>query len=312
MTAPNTSSITSKVSNSGSTNIDALLSGVKWGNANNSLTPLNISYSFPWINGLSAVFTGPDGKPYRSDATTDESLAASHYGLNSNQQTAAVLALTAWSNVANLTFQYVTETATNVGDVRFAFTSAIPTGVWGHSYDPSSYWPTAADVWISSKYGSATNWGVGSTNFESLMHEIGHGLGLKHPFDGNIVLSSLLDNSVNTIMSYTDINDVYPNAVQVNGKYEWSTYYIARETPMVFDIAAIQYIYGANNSYKTGDDTYTFDPTKPFYKTIWDAGGKDTISVSNFSLDCIVDLTPGNYSTLRYPKPANPGRNCNL
>jgi len=76
---------------------------------------------------------------------------------------------------------------------------------------------------------------------------------------------------------------------------------------MVFDIAAIQYIYGANNSYKTGDDTYTFDPTKPFYKTIWDAGGNDTISVSNFSLNCIVDLTPGNYSTLRYPKPANPG-----
>ena len=82
---------------------------------------------------------------------------------------------------------------------------------------------------------------------------------------------------------------------------------IKEETPMVFDIAAIQYIYGANNNYKTGDDTYTFDPTKPFFKTIWDAGGKDTISVSNFSLSCDVDLTPGNYSSLRYPKPADAG-----
>lgn len=76
---------------------------------------------------------------------------------------------------------------------------------------------------------------------------------------------------------------------------------------MVLDIAAIQYIYGPNNNFKTGDDVYTFDPIKPFYKTIWDAGGNDTISVSNFSLACVVDLTPGNYSSLLYPRPSDAG-----
>jgi len=68
---------------------------------------------------------------------------------------------------------------------------------------------------------------------------------------------------------------------------------------MVLDIAAMQYLYGANMSYHTGDDTYTFDPATPFYETIWDAGGHDTISVSNFSQPCVIDLTPGHYSSIR-------------
>lgn len=306
MTAPTTSAYATSVPKSGTTNIDALLSGDKWGYVlSSNAAPLTISYSFPWINGLSAVFSGPAGAPYSLDYEQDAPL---HFGLNTSQQTAATLALTAWSNVANINFQLVSETTTNVGDIRFAFSSASSLSkAWGYASYPNWYWPIAGDVWINAENGSDTDWTIGSVNFESLMHEVGHALGIKHPFEDGVVLSSLLDNSINTIMSYTDINDVYPNAGYVNGKYDWLTYYINRETPMVLDIAAIQYIYGANNNYKTGDDTYTFDPTKPFYKTIWDAGGKDTISVSNFSLACVIDLTPGNYSSLRYPRPSDAG-----
>ena len=306
MTTPTTSAYATTVSKSGTTTIDALLSGDKWGQAlNGNSNPLIISYSFPWINGLSAVFSGPAGAQYSTDG---EDKATSHFGLNSTQQTAASLALTAWSNVANINFQLVSETSTNVGDIRFAFTSAASiSNAWGYANYPSWYWPSGGDVWINSKYGSETDWGVGSYNFEALMHEIGHALGLKHPFIGDVTLSSTLDNRTNSIMSYTDINNIYPNAGYINGKYDWITYNINPETPMVFDIAAIQYIYGANNNYNAGDDTYTFDPTKPFLKTIWDAGGKDTISVANFSLACVIDLTPGNYSSLHYPRPSDTG-----
>ena len=50
--------------------------------------------------------------------------------------------------------------------------------------------------------------------------------------------------------------------------------------PMAFDIAAIQYLYGANMSYHTGGDTYTLpDINAPgtYWTSIWDAGGIDQI-----------------------------------
>lgn len=69
---------------------------------------------------------------------------------------------------------------------------------------------------------------------------------------------------------------------------------------MVYDIQAIQYLYGANTGYHTGDDIYNFDPHTPFYKTIWDAGGIDTIDISNYSLDSIISLIPGSYSKVSF------------
>lgn len=42
----------------------------------------------------------------------------------------------------------------------------------------------------------------GSVAYEALLHEIGHALGLKHPFEGDYKLSPELDNTENTIMSY--------------------------------------------------------------------------------------------------------------
>ena len=40
---------------------------------------------------------------------------------------------------------------------------------------------------------------------------------------------------------------------------------------------------------------------------LWDADGTDTISVSNFTLACTIDLTPGAYSSLKYPVPNDTG-----
>ncbi len=72
------------------------------------------------------------------------------------------------------------------------------------------------------------------------------------------------------------------------------------KTPMVYDILAIQKFYGANMAYRTGDDTYAFDPAAPSFEAIWDAGGTDTFSVAAFSGGCTVDLKPGAYSSLAY------------
>ncbi|MCX7247176.1 MAG: Ig-like domain-containing protein [Burkholderiales bacterium] len=311
MTSPTTSSSTSTVGQSTSLNINALLGGIKWGGVVGTGTSLG--YSFPWTTSASATFSGHNGIGEYS--TLYEQTATEHYGLSATQQAAARNALQAWANVANITFSEVAESTTNVGDIRLAWTSATQTTstgnlAWGWSEFPSSYWPSAGDIWISTKSSGATNtdWSVGSYNYEALIHELGHALGLKHPFDDTPVLSISLDNRLYTVMSYTDPpHSIYASAGYVNGSYGWIDYDIDPETPMVLDIAAIQYLYGANTSYRTGNDTYTFDITKPFFKTIWDAGGSDAISASNFTLGCVIDLTPGNYSSLRYPPPTNTG-----
>ena len=276
--------------------MDALLGGTKWGGATGVATAL--TFSFPWPNGVSAVFMGYNGAAY---SRNNEASASQHFGLNTVQQIAATQALQAWANVAPIDFSRVPDNASTVGDIRFAFTSASSlTNFWGYSSNPNSFWPSAGDVWINAKYGQDLDWTAGSYNFEALMHEIGHALGLKHPFEGDMTLPSNLDNRLYTLMSYTNpINSLFNKVIHnADGSVSLSTVTINPETPMLLDIAAIQYLYGANTSYNAGDTTYTFDPQTPFFKTIWDGAGNDTISVSNFTAACWVDLNQGHFSNI--------------
>lgn len=152
------------------------------------------------------------------------------------------------------------------------------------------------------------SWQPGGYSFLTVIHEVGHALGLKHPFDDSPRLPTATDTLQYSVMSYTDhasgiFRDVIPNG---SGGYSFHTDYIQPKTPMLYDIAAIQYLYGANTGYRTGNDTYTFDPTTPFFQTLWDAGGTDTISVFNFATDSILDLRAGSFSSLGIPSDALP------
>ena len=284
---------------SGVSTIDPLLdeTHIKWDTK--PLSPLALTFSFPWAYGASASWKS-------SYSSSSEPQAATHSGLNDTQISAATKALQAWANVANVSFTQVADTATNVGDFRFAFSSAV-TGDWGWCYYPGSA-AAAADIWINPTYATSTDWSAGSYNYDALIHEIGHGLGLKHP--GNYsgggtppYLPANLDYRTYTIMSYNDLNTWFLDTA--HNKY----IQVVPETPMVYDILAIQYLYGANYNYHTTNDTYTFNPSHPFYIAIWDAGGTDTIDVSNFSTNCIIDLTPGHYSSILY---INQGTTANL
>lgn len=276
--------------------INALLSGTAWGSWYTTDTSLTISYSFPWTSNATAVFSGYKTTSYSNE---NQNTAAQKYGLNNTQIAAAELALQAWANVADIRFTETKETSTSVGDIRFAFTSNIASSSWGGAYPPDNYWPYGGDIWISTLYASSSDWSVGSYNYEALMHEIGHAIGLKHPFEGTNTLPSSVDYRSNTIMSYTNpSNSLFVRVSSSNDSYSYDAFNVSPETPMLYDIAAIQYIYGANTSYKTGDDTYSFATNDPFYKTIWDAGGNDTISVSNFSKACTIDLNQGHFSKI--------------
>ncbi|MEI8187118.1 MAG: DUF4214 domain-containing protein [Chlorobiaceae bacterium] len=307
MPSPNTSSATTSFNLSGTTNIDALLNGykgihTKWGGSVGTGTDL--TFSFPWTGNANAVWASTytdAGKTLPGYSDLNEQTAITHYGLNATQITATQNALQSWSNVANVTFTKVDDTATNVGDFRFGVSSGVGTEAWGHCYYPDSN-ASAADVWIAPLYAAETDWSAGSYNYQALIHEIGHGLGLKHPGNYNAgggtteppYLPSTLDSTTYTVMSYTQAKSEFWDTT--TQKY----INVSATTPMVYDIQAIQYLYGANKNYHTGNDTYSFDPSQPFYMTIWDAAGIDTIDTSKFTASCSIDLIPGHYSSLHY------------
>lgn len=292
MTSPSNSAATSTFNLSENPNLDPLLNSdlQKWGGVRG--TGAILSFSFPWTSYSNAYWQ-------TNYSSSREPFALLHFGFNATQMNAARSALQAWANVANLNFTEVSETSSNVGDFRFAFSSAVSGNTWGWAGYPNDYWASAADVWINSSFGNDTNWSAGSYNYEALMHEIGHGLGLKHPGDYNVgdsngtpgpYLPTELDFRNYTVMSYNDPDNDYTS----------TNVHVFPRTPMVYDILAIQYLYGANNAYHTEDNTYSFDPNDPFYKTIWDAGGTDTIDINNFSLPSTINLNSGSYSNIAF------------
>ncbi len=293
MPTPFTSSPTTTFSLSSVDTINALLNKAseKWSSRLSST--LSLTYSFPWYGGADAY--------WQSDySVKKEQEAAQHLGLNDIQIAAVSAALQTWADVANITFTQVPDNASVVGDFRFAFSSAV-TDFWGWSSYPDSYAASSADVWIMTNAANEIDWSQKSFNFNALLHEIGHGLGLKHPGNYNnstdpsiIYIPAALDFRNYTVMSYNSWNPWFLEP----GKLQYTN--VLPATPMVYDIAAIQYLYGANNSYQAGDNTYTFDPDVRFYMAIWDAGGTDTIDISNFSTDCTIDLRAGNYSSIYY------------
>jgi len=116
----------------------------------------------------------------------------------------------------------------------------------------------------------------------TLLHEIGHTMGLVHPdqlispFSGPLpVEQQTMDYSI--MVSYADAYGPYTQA------------YGDPEGPQFVDIAAMQYLYGANHNYKAGDDTYTFDGSARTF-TIWDGDGIDTIDATPHTTNVTINL----------------------
>ena len=250
--------------------IDNLLAGDKWGGSIG--TSVALTYSF---TDYSSVFN------YTTTGMTELKL------MTDTQKTAMVNAMSAWANVANVTFSQVTETATSAGDIRISDTTSFAIPTINELTTPNT--AQNGDIWIGANYGGYNDATAGSYTMDTFMHEIGHVLGLNHPSSSTIAAVSGEDQLKYSIMSYSSFNG---DTAADYGNDFFPT------TPMLNDIAAIQYLYGANMSYKTGNDIYTWSVGQKIFETIWDAGGNDTIDASNQSSAVTINLNSGQWSTI--------------
>lgn len=251
-----------------------------------------ITYSFP-------VVTGAADEPADYAGTGRSGTLRS---FSEAQAEAARLAVAIWDDLIPLTF--VEAAGDPNADMRF-FNSTLINTAGGA---PAGL-GTDGDIWIynyDANPPETRDWTAGEFYFGYwFLHEVGHTLGLSHaggyPGPGYNGLNYLQDSAVFTLMSYNS-----------NGAAEvaWRA---SMATPMVNDMAAIHYIYGADMTTRTGDTVYGFNSNvldrlpynfdvmlaqegKIAPLTIWDAGGIDTIDLSKFGSDAQIDLTEGGYS----------------
>ena len=234
---------------------------------------------YAWILGASHVFqyVFPSSIPAYDTTAAD---ASGYTGLNAAQISQVQAALSYVSSVTNLSFTSTTD-ANAINTISFAINTQVNSG--GYTYMPSTT-AQGSDVFISSAYSDLSAGNYGSY---VLMHELGHALGLKHPFSaadagGSIgnppYLPIAEDTSTWTYMSYS------------MSSTEYALHYSA------LDIAALQYLYGVSTSSRSGDDVYTISETDPNF--IWDGSGNDTLSVANVSQGATVYLSPGYWGYL--------------
>ncbi|MGL4967598.1 MAG: M10 family metallopeptidase [Inquilinus sp.] len=271
-----------RVSTTGNQNIDGLLDGYKWSGD-------TVTVAFP---GTASVY----GSGY------DEAV----HGFRPLTPQMVATASAAFTQVMAFTNLRITEGNAWTANIRLAH-SSMPETAYAYTPYPDI---KAGDAWFSGTTYDAP--GRGDYAWYTFLHEIGHALGLKHPHETSpdvpVRMSSAYDFMEYSVMSYRS----YAGAT-IAGGYPNEQYGFA-QSYMMYDIAALQKLYGADYTNNAGNNVYTFSPTtgtmfidgrsqgtpgaNRILLTIWDGGGNDTYNFSNYSANLRINLTPGNASVL--------------
>jgi Ca2+-binding RTX toxin-like protein len=296
----------------GDRNVDAALIGSKWGTS-------NLTFSFP-----------TSGSNYNGTGLDSNGVSNYFITLGAQQQAAARAAFAQLSAVSGLTFTEITETDSVHANIRISQSGDNDvTSAYGGF--PSDTRGVAGDIWFGRTsqpyYDLAFK---GTWGFATMMHEIGHTMGLKHghqdytnldlsfyfgtsPRPGTQSLTADRDGQAWSLMTYTPAP--FTNSNFAGEKINQP------QTYMQFDLAALQYMYGANYTTNAGDSVYTFSQTtgemfingvgqgapsgNKILFTLWDGGGNDTIDASNYAGGVTIDLRPGEFSTVDQAQLAN-------
>lgn len=259
---------------SGDYRIDVLLENTafRWNAPRPLGSPVEITYSF-----MSEL---------PSYASVSDSLGFSPF--TPSQESATQQILAGIAQQFNISFRLVNDTATSYGQIRFGNNDQGLSSA-GYAYYPDvSLGDTAGDIYINNQApDNLTGVVEGTYAYATLIHELGHALGLKHPgnYSGGQVSGNFLataeDSEARTIMSFV-------KAPQLQ----------ERDFFGIYDLLALQYLYGIR-LYNVGDSIYGLDDSGgQELQLINDNGGMDTIDAYKSTASTIINLNPGHMSSI--------------
>ncbi len=272
--------------------IDGVLTETAWGDS-------TITYAFPSSSGSYSY--GPE-KNYGFATISIAQKGAALFTLEQSYGSAANDGFSV-EGFTNVSFDNSGSDSTSNIRIAQSDYSRIETA-YVADYPGDDAWD--GDVWFGTVYDYRKPV-AGNYAWHTMIHELGHSLGLKHGNDTDSfgALPTAYDSLEYSVMTYR---------TYVGDSGEGYTYekYGAPQSFMMADIAALQEMYGADYSTNSGNTVYKWTPTSGrtivdgdvaiepganrIFATLWDGDGNDTFDLTAYSDNLKIDLRPGKAS----------------